>query len=240
LGVNFIDTAHAYGPGWNESLIGEALEGVSEGIVIASKGGVEKTAPDKVFPDGRPEQLRLRCEESLRRLRLERIPLYQLHRPDPKVPLAESVGALAQLRLEGKIEHIGLSNVSLEQIIECLGIVPIASVQNRFNLTEQVDEGVVDFCHSRGMVYMPWGPLAAKPFSPEAPLACDQRVEAIAQAHGVAPGQIALAWLLQRSPNIVLIPGTTSVAHLEENERSLEIRLSPLEVEALGALFETK
>ena len=145
LGVNFIDTAHAYGPGWNESLIGETLADVTDEVTVATKGGVEKTAADKVFPDARPPQLRLRCEESLRRLRLDRIPLYQLHRPDPKVPFAESVGALAELRAEGKIQHVGLSNVSLDQVEEALLIVPIASVQNRFNLTEQSDSGMRSF-----------------------------------------------------------------------------------------------
>jgi pyridoxine 4-dehydrogenase len=226
LGVNFIDTAHAYGPGWNESLIGETLADVTDEVTVATKGGVEKTAADKVFPDARPPQLRLRCEESLQRLRLDRIPLYQLHRPDPKVPFADSVGALAQLRAEGKIRHVGLSNVSLAQVEEALRIVPIASVQNRFNLAERSDSGVLEFCLARGIAYLPWGPLAAKPFSPEAPLACDHRLEEIARAHSATEGQIALAWLLQRSPHIVLIPGTTSEVHLEENMRTLEIRLS--------------
>jgi aryl-alcohol dehydrogenase-like predicted oxidoreductase len=225
LGVNFIDTAHAYGPGWNETLIGEALAQSAQTVLIATKGGVEKTAPDRVFPDGRPEQLRLRCEESLRRLRLERIDLYQLHRPDPAVALADSVGALAQLQAEGKIRHVGLSNVTLEQLQEALSIVPIASVQNRYNLNERGDEPVLEFCASRGIAYIPWGPLAAKPFAPDAPLSKDSRLAEIARAHEATTGQIALAWLLQRSPNMVLIPGTTSEAHLEENVRATQIRL---------------
>lgn len=236
LGVNFIDTAHAYGPGWNEILIGEALDGVAHSVVVATKGGVEKTAPDRVFPDGRPSQLRLRCEESLRRLRLERIPLYQLHRPDPAVPLAESVGALAQLQEEGKIQHIGLSNVSLQQIEEALRLASIASVQNRFNLSERADSEVLDFCRSRGIAYLPWGPLAAKPFSPEAPLAGDARLAQIARAHSATESQIALAWLLQLAPHIVLIPGTTSCAHLEENAAAPEIQLSSEEVRELNSL----
>jgi pyridoxine 4-dehydrogenase len=237
LGVNFIDTAHAYGPGWNESLIGDALAEVTDEVVVATKGGVEKTAADTVFPDARPPQLRLRCEESLERLRLESIPLYQLHRPDPKVPFAESVGALADLRVEGKIRHVGLSNVSLAQVEEALNIVPIASVQNRFNLADQSDSSVLEFCQARGIAYLPWGPLAAKPFSPEAPLACDNRLAKIAQAHFSTEGQIALTWLLHRSPNIVLIPGTTSETHLQENIRAKEIILSPSESMTLECLY---
>ncbi len=236
LGVNFIDTAHAYGPGWNESLIGEALADVPEPVVVATKGGVEKTAPDRVFPDGRPSRLRLRCEESLQRLRLERISLYQLHRPDPNVPFAESVGALAELRAEGKIQHIGLSNVGVEQLEEAIGIVPIASVQNRFNLLERADAPVLAFCLSEGIAYLPWGPLAAKPFAPEAPLSSDQRLSRIAGDHSATESQIALAWLLQHSENVALIPGTTSLAHLEENAAALDIRLSPEDVRDLDAL----
>lgn len=237
LGINFIDTAHAYGPGWNESLLGEVLEEVGRGdVVVATKGGVEKTAPDRVFADGRPEQLRLRCEESLKRLRLEQIPLYQLHRPDPNVPFEESVGALAQLRTEGKIRHIGLSNVTLEQIQRARSLTPIASVQNRFNLTETTDNPVVDFCFAHGMAYLPWGPLAAKPFSPEAPLSFDGRLARIAQAHSATESQVALAWLLQRAPHIVLIPGTTSTVHLEENAAARRLHLLPAEILILNSL----
>ena len=151
LGVNFIDTAHAYGPGVNEELIADALAPYPPGVLISTKGGVEKTAPDKVFPDGRTEILRQRCEDSLRRLKLERIPLYQLHRPDPDVPFAESVGALAQLRAEGKIAHVGLSNVSLAHVEEARAIVPIASVQNRYNLAERGDDAVLDYCTAHGI-----------------------------------------------------------------------------------------
>jgi aryl-alcohol dehydrogenase-like predicted oxidoreductase len=225
LGVNFIDTAHAYGPGWNESLIGEALDGIQEKVLVATKGGVEKTAPDRVFPDGRPEQLRLRCEESLRRLRVECIDLYQLHRPDPQVAFADSIGTLAGLRKEGKIKLIGLSNVSLPQLQEALALTPIASVQNRFNLGERGDEAVLQFCEKHHVAYLPWGPLAAKPFAPEAPLSGDDRLREIAKGLGATAGQVALAWLLHRAPNIVLIPGTTSIAHLEENVRAGQIQL---------------
>ncbi|MCE9567558.1 MAG: aldo/keto reductase [Planctomycetes bacterium] len=220
LGVNFIDTAHAYGPSCNEELIGEALTPYPAGLVIATKGGVEKTAPDKVFPDGRPETIRRRCEESLRLLRVQRIDLYQLHRPDPNVPFADSVGAIAELRLEGKVRHVGLSNVTVAQIEEARGIVPIASVQNRYNLLERADDPAVDYCAVHGIAYLPWGPLAAKPFAPDAPLA---------RTHG------ALAWLLRRSPNIIVIPGTTSLAHLEENVRAGRLMLSDEEFAAISA-----
>lgn len=219
LGINFIDTAHAYGPSVNEELIGEALAPYAPGVVIATKSGVEKTAPDKVFPDGRPENLRRRCEESLKLLRLERIDLYQFHRPDPNVPLAESVGALAELRAAGKIRHVGLSNVSIAQIEEARAIVPIVSVQNRYNLAERGDDPVVDYCAANNIAYLPWGPLAAKPFAREAPLAA---------THG------ALAWLLRRAPNIIVIPGTTSITHLEENVAAARRPLSDEEFQLLS------
>ena len=220
LGIDFIDTAHAYGPSVNEELIGEALAPYARGLVIATKGGVEKTAPDKVFPDGRPENLRQRCEESLRLLRVERIDLYQLHRPDPQVPLAESVGALAELRAAGKIRHVGLSNVSIAQIEEARAILPIVSVQNRYNLTERGDDPTLDYCTAHNIAYLPWGPLAAKPFAREAPLASTRG---------------ALAWLLQRAPNIIAIPGTTSIAHLEENVAAARTPLSDEEFRAMTA-----
>ena len=234
LGVNFIDTAHAYGPGWNETLIGEALAETKERVCVTTKGGVEKTAPDKVFPDGRPEQLRKRCEESLGRLRVSCIDLYQLHRPDPGVPFEESVGALAQLRAEGKIRHVGLSNVSAAQLEAALALVPIASVQNRFNLDEREDTPVLEACERHGVAYLPWGPLAAKPFSQDAPLTRDERLAAIAGAHGATAGQVALSWLLHRSPNIVVIPGTTSAAHLEENAAAAMLQLTPQELALLA------
>jgi len=227
IGVNFIDTAHPYGPGWNEELIAEALAPYPPGVIVTTKGGVEKTAADKIFSDASPASLRRYCEGSLRRLKLERIELYQLHRPDPNVAFAESVGALAELRTEGKIRHIGLSNVSLAQIEEARGIVPIASVQNRYNLAERGDESVLDYCAQHGIAYLPWGPLAAKPFAPEAPLAQSSgAIAQVAAALGATAGQVALAWLLRRSPNIILIPGTTSSAHLEENIGAAKVMLS--------------
>jgi aryl-alcohol dehydrogenase-like predicted oxidoreductase len=239
LGVNFIDTAHAYGPGVNEELIADALSPYPAGVLVATKGGVEKTAPDNVFTDGRTEILRQRCEDSLRRLKLERIPLYQLHRPDPDVPFAESVGALAQLRSEGKIAHIGLSNVSLAQVEEARGIVAIAAVQNRYNLAERGDDAVLDYCAAHGIAYLPWGPLAAKPFAPDAPLASDAGLAALAARLQATPGQVALAWLLHRAPNVICIPGTTSLVHLAENVAAASLSLSTDDVAALSAAFST-
>jgi pyridoxine 4-dehydrogenase len=256
LGVQLVDTAHAYGPGSNEELIADALSPYV-GVVIATKGGVEKTAPDRVFASGRPEVLRGMCEASLRRLRVERIDLYQLHRPDPAVPWMESVGALAQLRAEGKIRHVGLSNVSLEQVQMAEAIVPIASVQNRFNLGERGDEPMLDYCERRGIVYFPWGPLAAKPFAPGAPLAGGERVvgegtqggqpeaaerlsealSAVARRCGASCGQVALAWLLQRSPVMVPIPGTTSLEHLEENLKALGWKLPEEDLHCLEEVW---
>lgn len=227
LGVNFIDTAHPYGPGWNEELIADALAPYPPGVVVTTKGGVEKTAPDTFFPEGNPASLRRFCEDSLRHLKVERIDLYQFHRPDPIVPFAESVGAFAQLRAEGKIRHVGLSNVSLAQVQEAQGIVPIVSVQNRYNLSERDDDPVLDYCAEQGIAYLPWGPLAARPFASEAPLAKGSgAVAQVAAELGATTGQVALAWLLRRSPNIILIPGTTSIAHLEENAAATGIRLS--------------
>ena len=227
IGVNFIDTAYAYGPGCNEELIADALFPYAAGVVVTTKGGVQKTAPDRVFPDGKPESLRRACEESLTRLHLQRIDLYQLHRPDPAVPFLESVGALVELQNEGKIRAIGLSNVSLEQVQQALEVTQIASIQNRYNLLERTDDPVVDFCTKQGIAYLPWGPLAAKPFSPEAPLVSEKGVLGkVAEKYGATTGQVALAWLLHRAPNIILIPGTTSLRHLEENVDAGKLALS--------------
>ena len=235
LGVNFFDTAHAYGPGWNESLLGEAFAGEGTRPIFATKGGVEKTAPDKVVPDGRPEQLRLRCDESLKRLKVERIDLYQLHRPDPAVPFEESVGALHDLQKEGKIHHVGLSNVSLSQLETATQLGSIASVQNRYNLDEQEDYPVLNYCTQHGIAYLPWGPLAAKPFAKEAPLSSSPRLATLAEAHQATASQIALAWLLHRAPNIVLIPGTTDPEHLIENMNAATLKLTANELAQLSA-----
>ena len=227
LGVNFFDTAEAYGPGNNEEIIAAALHPYREGLVIATKGGVTKTSPTTVFPDGRPENLRRACEASLRRLRMDRIDLYQFHRPDPKVPFADSVGTLATLRAEGKIRHVGLSNVTLAQIGEARAIVPIVSVQNRCNLRERSADDVIDFCELHRIAFLPYGPLGAQPFERNAPLTAPPgSLAAIATRLGATPAQVALAWLLHRSPNVVIIPGTTVIAHLEEHLAAAKITLS--------------
>ena len=201
LGINFIDTAAAYGPGDNENIIAEALHPYSKDLVIATKGGIYKPAPGNIQADASPENLRRGVEGSLKRLKLEQIALYQLHRPDPKVPFVESVQTLATLQQEGKIRHIGLSNVTLEQLKAAQEIVSIASVQNRFNQAETTQDAMVDYTAEQGIAFIPYGPLGAHPLKQGAAL----------------PVQSALAWLLRRSPNIVVIPGTTSLPHLEDN-----------------------
>ncbi len=212
LGVNFIDTADSYGPDVSERLIGETLYPYPEDMVIATKGGLLRDGPGRWRPDGRPEHLREVCEGSLRRLKVDRIDLYQLHRIDPQVPAEESFGVLAELRDEGKIRHVGLSEVSVEEIQQAREILPIASVQNRFNLADRGSEDVLDFCEREGIGFIPWFPLAtgdlARPGG---------SLDEISARHDATPGQIALAWLLWRSPVMLPIPGTSSVAHLEEN-----------------------
>jgi aryl-alcohol dehydrogenase-like predicted oxidoreductase len=237
LGINFIDTAEAYGPGFNEELIASALHPYPEGVVIATKGGINKPTPDNIQADGRPENLRRGCEASLQRLKVERIDLYQLHRPDPKVPFAESVGMLATLQQEGKIRHVGLSNVTVEQIEDAQKIVPIASVQNRFSIAEQTGEDVLNYCTKHDIAFIPYGPLGAHPLKQGTPLAnAEGTLAEIAQKHGVKPNQVALAWLLHCAPNILLIPGTTTIAHLEENIAAASIKLTDDEFEALNQM----
>jgi pyridoxine 4-dehydrogenase len=230
LQVNFIDTSDAYGPDVNERLIGEALSPYPAGLVIATKGGLLRDGPGQWRPDGRPEHLRSALEGSLRRLRLERVDVYQLHRPDPRVPFLESVGELVSLRNEGRIRHIGLSNVDLHQLDQALGLTDIVSVQNRYNLGDRDSDGVLARCERLGIAFLPWAPLAGGTHTgPGGPL------DAIAGAHGATPGQVALAWLLARSPVMLPIPGTSSIAHLEENVAAASIRLSPSEMEAISA-----
>lgn len=237
LGVNFIDTAEAYGPGFNEELIASALHPYPENLVIATKGGINKSAPDHIQADGRPESLRRGCEASLQRLKLERIDLYHLHRPDPKVPFAESVGMLATLKQEGKIRHIGLSNVTIEQIDAARQIVPIVSVENRLSIVERNGEDVLDYCTKHSIAFIPYGTLGAHPLRRGAPLALAEGILAdIAKHHGVKPNQIALIWMLHRAPNTILIPGTTTTAHLEENIAAASIRLTVDEIEALNQM----
>jgi pyridoxine 4-dehydrogenase len=235
LGVNFIDTAEAYGPGFNEEIIASALHPYLDNLVIATKGGINKPAPDNIQADGSPESLRKSVEASLKRLKRDRIDLYQLHRPDPKVPFTESVGALAELKQAGKIRHIGLSNVSIEQIEAARKIVAIASVQNRFSITDRTHQDILDYCTAHNIAFIPYGSLDAHPLKRGAPLANAGGVLAgIAQKKGVKPNQIALAWLLHYAPNIILIPGTTTISHLEENIAAASIQLTSDEMQALS------
>lgn len=234
LGINLIDTADAYGPGVSEELIAGALRPYPEDLVVATKGGAVKTGPAQVRFDGSPGYLRGACEASLRRLGVETIGLYQLHRPDPDVPFEESVGALARLREEGKIRHVGLCNVSADQLALARTILPIASVQNRYSLSDRESDDLVDFCADEGIAFVPYGPLGAKPYEKEAPLTkTGGPLDRVAARHGARPGQVALAWLLSRSPAMVPIAGTTSVAHLEENVAAAALELSEEEFAAL-------
>jgi aryl-alcohol dehydrogenase-like predicted oxidoreductase len=229
LGVNLIDTADAYGPEVSERLIAEALYPYPDDLVIATKGGLTRTGPGQWPPDGRPEHLREACEGSLRRLKLERIELYQLHRVDPKVPFEVSLGTLIELRDEGKIAHIGLSNVSVAQLEQGLAMTEIVTVQNRYNLSDRASEDVLDACTERGIGFIPWFPLATGSLAqPGGPL------DEVARAHDATPAQIALAWLLARSPIMLPIPGTSKVAHLEENIAAAQVRLDDDEVRALA------
>lgn len=235
LGVNFIDTAEAYGPGFNEEIISSALYPYRKDLVIATKGGINKPAPDNIQADGRPESLRNSLEASLRRLKLEQIKLYQLHRSDPKVPFVESIAALAELKQEGKIRHIGISNVTIEQIEEARDIVKIASVQNRFSFSDRTNQDILDYCTQNNIAFIPYGSLGAHPLKRGAPLANGSGILGdIAHKKGVKPNQIALAWLLHYAPNIILIPGTTTISHLEENIAASSIALTSEEMSKLN------
>ena len=229
LGVNFIDTADSYGPETSERLVAEALHPYPDGVVIATKGGFTRPGRSQWDFDGRPEHLRQACEGSLRRLRLDAIDVYQLHRVDPRVGLEDSVGALAELRAEGKIRHVGLSNVDEAQLERAREIVPIVSVQNRYNVAERDSDTLVDLCARYGLVFIPYFPLVAGWVSENS-----GPWDRVAEAHGATPAQIALAWLLHRSSAMLAIPGTGSVQHLEENVAAASIRLSEAELEALA------
>ncbi len=230
LGVNLIDTADAYGPETDELLIAEALYPYPQGLVIATKGGNTRPGPNQWVPDGRPEYLKQCVDKSLKRLRLDRIDLYQLHRVDPKVPMEDSLGALKEMQSAGKIRYIGLSEVSPEQVERALKIVPIATVQNRYNVTDRKWENTLDYCAKQEIGFMPWAPVGGSRGMTNAAL------EKIAKDHGVTIYQLGLAWLLHRSPVMLPIPGTSSVAHLEENMAARKIQLRPVEWKALDAL----
>ncbi len=224
LGVNLIDTADSYGPEVSERLIAEALHPYPSGLIIATKGGLTRSGPEKWAPVGRPEYLRQCVEMSLRRLRIDRIDLYQLHRIDPQVPVAETLGALKELQKAGKIRHIGLSEVSVVEIEQAKKTATIVSVQNLYNLGNRQSEAVLDYCTKHGLGFIPWFPLAAGEMARPGG-ALDQA----AQRHGATISQLALAWLLHRSPVILPIPGTSSVAHLEENLGAASLELTAAE-----------
>jgi len=225
LDVTFIDTADSYGPEVSERLIAETLYPYPDNLVIATKGGLTRPGPGRWEPDGRPEHLRQACEGSLARLRLDRIELYQFHRPDPKVPIAESIGVLAELKDEGKIRHIGVSNFSEEQLREAERVTPVVSVQNRYNVTDRTSEAMVDLCEQEALLFLPWAPIseadASKPLLDAA------------RDHGVSPRQVVLAWMLQRSPQILPIPGSGSPEHVEQNVAAASLQLSTDEVNAI-------
>jgi aryl-alcohol dehydrogenase-like predicted oxidoreductase len=231
LGVNFIDTADSYGPEVSEELIAEALHPYPDDLVIATKGGLRRTGPGQWPRDARPERLKECCEGSLRRLRLETIDLYQLHAPDPEVPLEDSLGALRELQEQGKIRYIGVSNVSVSELERARGAVEVVTVQNRFNLADRAAEDVLDASERQGLGFIPWFPLAtgdlARPGSD---------LDEIAREHDATPSQIALAWLLARSPVMLPIPGTASVEHLEENLGAARVELSEDEVGRLAEI----
>lgn len=230
LGVDFFDTADAYGPEVNEYQLASALRPY-EGLVVATKGGLTRSGPQVWETDGRPARLDRCINNSLRRLEVEAIDLYQLHAPDDDVPFADSVGALARAREDGRIRHVGLSNVSLAELKEALEIVPVASVQNRYNLAHRDSEDVLAFCEAEGIGFIPWYPLAAGELSRSDRGALDE----VAQAHGATASQVALAWLLHKSPVMLPIPGTSKVAHLEENLAAADLELSDAELARLDA-----
>jgi aryl-alcohol dehydrogenase-like predicted oxidoreductase len=230
LGVDFIDTADSYGPHVSEELIAEALHPYPDGLVIATKGGLERSGPGAWSRNGRPEHLRAACEGSLRRLKVDRIDVYQLHAPDEDVPFEDSVGTLRDLRDEGKIRHVGLSNVSVAQLDQAREIVPVVTVQNRYSLADRGSEEVLDRCEQLGVGFIPWFPLGAGDLArPGGPL------DRVAERHDATPSQVALAWLLHRAPNMLPIPGTRSIEHLEENVAAAAIQLDGQDLAELSA-----
>ncbi|HKA05395.1 MAG TPA: aldo/keto reductase [Acidimicrobiales bacterium] len=226
LGVNFIDTADSYGPAVSEQLIAAALYPYPDDLVIATKGGLERTGPGRWPVNGHPEHLKEACEASLQRLRLDQIGLYQLHRPDSSVPLEDSVGALVELKEAGKIRHIGLSNVNESQLRQAEKLTPVVSIQNRYNVADRVSESLVDLCEQETLSFLPWGPIQD--------VKGQHTVDELARRHGTSATQVVLAWLLARSPAMLPIPGTGSVAHLEQNVAAAGLRLSPDEVATLS------
>ncbi len=228
LGITLIDTADSYGPDVSEEIIAEALHPYPEDLVIATKGGLTRSGPGRWTPDGSPEHLRAACEGSLRKLRVDTIDLYQLHRIDSKVPVEETIGVLEELRAEGKIRFVGLSEVSVDELAHVRTLIDVATVQNRYNLGDRAAEDVLEACERDGLGFIPWAPLEAGALGrPGGPL------DEAARRHDASPGQLALAWLLARSPVMLPIPGTGSVAHLEENVGAVGLELTDEELEAL-------
>jgi aryl-alcohol dehydrogenase-like predicted oxidoreductase len=221
LGINFIDTADSYGPEVSERLIGEALAPYADGVVIATKAGLTRQGPNQWLPVGRPEYLTQQVEMSLRRLKLQRIDLWQLHRIDPRVPVEESLGAIRKLQEQGKIRHVGLSEVKPHEIDQARKVVDIVSVQNRYNIGDRAHDDVVDYCTKHGIAFIPWFPVAAGKLAQPG-----GKLDAAAKAHRATVSQLSLAWLLRRSPAILPIPGTTSVKHLEENLAAVDVKLT--------------
>jgi pyridoxine 4-dehydrogenase len=234
LGINFIDTADSYGPHVSEEIIAEALYPYPHGLVIASKAGFDRSGPDQWTMNGRPEHLRQACDGSLRRLRLERIDLFQLHRIDPKVPAADQLGTLQELQAQGKVKHIGLSEVSVAQIIHARKIVPIVSVQNKYSVLDRAADDVVEYCEKQEIAFIPWFPLAAGEVS-----ASGNELEHYAEKLNMTTSQLALAWLLARSPVILPIPGTSQVTHLEENVATAAINIDAAVLRGLGKKAKT-
>jgi len=228
LGVNLIDTADAYGPEVSELLIAEALHPYPKGLVIATKGGLTRPGPGQWVPNGRPEYLKQCVDKSLKRLRLDRIDLYQLHRIDPKVPMEESLGAFKEMRDSGKIRHAGLSEVSPEEIAQARKILPIVTVQNQYNVNNRKWENTLIYCEKEGLGFMPWSPIGGN-----RGLKSGGALEAAAKKHGASEVQLALAWLLHRSSVMLPIPGTSSIAHLEENVAAAKVELSADECRAI-------
>jgi pyridoxine 4-dehydrogenase len=229
VGINLIDTADAYGPEVNERQISSALYPYPDDLVIATKGGYVRPGPGCWRTNGSPKHLREACEGSLRRLKLDAIDVYQFHRPDSRVPLEDSVWALAELRDEGKIRHVGLSNVGVRELVTALDIVPIVSVENRYNLTDRSSEAVLEACEREGIAFIPWFPLATGKLAHTG-----GDLDEIATRHDATPAQVALAWLLAKSPAMLPIPATSSVEHLEENVAATGLRLSEEEVATLS------
>src|SRR6202043_2639087 len=231
LGINFIDTADSYGPGVSEEIIAEALHPYPTGLLIATKGGFERPGPNQWVENGTPEHLRSACEGSLRRLRLDRIDLYQLHRIDPKVPAEDQIGTLKKLQAQGKIKHIGLSEVSVQQIQHARTMIPIVSVQNRYSIVDRGSEDVLEYCEKEKMGFIPWFPLAAGRVS-----GSDSPISRMAARWKATPSQLALAWLLARSPVMLPIPGTSRVEHLEENVVAAELKIDANNMQELDGL----